>query len=812
MTGSLVPGKSKPVTSGNAEVMTPFTPGANALTAAGATPPAEPGMNQVARIISALRRFAWLIVLVTVIGVAGSVLATQLMKPEYVVPATIYIEVRDNKSAGPIQAPELLSAYNWVELLNTFAVLDPVVNERKLYLRPGKGAAPSLLEEFSLADRFLPGDYILTVDAAGQKFTLKNKAGQTLSAGAVTDSVGQSSGFRWQPGPRRLTAGLKAAFTVLTPRDASADLSRRLSTKMSDTDGNFLRMYLTGTDPVATAATMNALQSQFVSVAADLKKEKLRQLTTLLGEQLKQQEVKLRQSEQALEGFRIATITQPRDEVPVAPGLSMTSSSTYGRYFQQRIDLEAIRHDRENIEAVMVRLAAGETTVDAFNTIPAVRGAPDFGKVLNELSTAEADLRGLKTKYTDEFRGVRDLQDKINTIRSVTVPQYAEALVRQLKIQESDLQGRIGTVSAELKGIPTRTITEGRLQRDVESARVLFVTLQDRYEQAKLAEISAIPDVRILDRAVAPTRPQKNQGSRIIIIGIAASLATGLGLALLLDRLDKRFRYPEQASHDMGLTILGAIPVLPRTRSGRQIPAEETAQVVEAFRAIRLNLAHSFEATGPICLTISSPSPGDGKSLIAANLALSFAEAGYRTLLLDGDIRRGELHRTFGSDRRPGLLDYLGGGPGITVERILRPTSHANLTLIPCGTRVQHGPELLGSARMAELVSLLKGRYEAILIDSPPLGSGIDPFVLGTHSANMMIVLRSGETDRQMAEVKLRILDRLPVRLLGAVLNHISAGVGAYKYYSYSYGYSAEDEMATTDQKSLSESVPSTGK
>jgi capsular exopolysaccharide synthesis family protein len=810
MTGSLIPGKSNPVAADAPGVMTPFTPGANALAAAGTTP-AEPNMNPVTRIIAALRRFAWLIVLVTVIGIAGSVLATQLMKPEYVVPATIYIEVGAGRSSGPIQAPELLSAYNWVELLKTFAVLDPVVNEMKLYLRPGKGATPNLFEEFSLADRFLPGEYTLSVDAAGRQFTLKNRAGQVLSTGAVTDSIGQTSGFRWQPGPHRLTPGLKASFTLLTPRDASADLSNRLSTKMSDTDGNFLRLYLMGTDPVSTAATMNALQRQFVSVAADLKKEKLRQLTTLLGEQLRQQEIKLRQAEQALEGFRIATITQPREDVPVPSGLAMTSTSTYGRYFQQRIDLESIKHDRENIEAILGRLAAGESAVDAFNTIPAVRAAPDFSRVLNELSTTEADLRAARAKYTDEFRGVRDLQEKINTIRTVTVPQYAQALVRQLKIQENDLTAKIGTVSSELKGIPTRTITEGRLARDVESAKVLFVTLQDRYEQAKLAEISAIPDVRILDQAVAPTRPEKNQGSRIIFIGVAASLATGLGLALLLDRMDKRFRYPEQASHDMGLTILGAIPVLPRSRNGRQIPAEETAQVVEAFRAIRLNLAHSFEAGGPICLTISSPSPGDGKSLIAANLALSFAEAGYRTLLLDGDIRRGELHRTFGTDRRPGLLDYLGNSAGITVDKILRPTSHANLTLIPCGTRVQHGPELLGSARMAELISLLKGRYEAVLIDSPPLGSGIDPFVLGTHSANMMIVLRSGETDRQMAEVKLRILDRLPVRLVGAVLNHIAAGVGAYKYYSYSYGYSAENEIGTDDQKSLPEGVASAG-
>jgi len=230
----------------------------------------------------------------------------------------------------------------------------------------------------------------------------------------------------------------------------------------------------------------------------------------------------------------------------------------------------------------------------------------------------------------------------------------------------------------------------------------------------------------------------------------------------------------------------------PKTNRTFKANVQKKTMVVDG-RSVRLNVAHSFDADSPICLTVSSPSPGDGKSLISANLALSFAEAGYRTLLLDGDTRRGDLHRTFAAERRPGLLDYL-GSTRLPLDRAFRPTSHPRLTLLPSGTRLQHGPELLGSVRMAELVAQLRSQFDVVLIDSPPLGAGIDPFVLGTHSGNMLIVLRSGETDRQMAEVKLRILDRLPVRILGAVLNHIHAGTGPYKYYSYSYGYASEED------------------
>ncbi len=795
MSGSLLPGRpATSVTSDHAD-LAPAAMAAGHL-AGGSASMAEPGASPLARLLAACRRFAWLIVVVAALGTTGSVVATRFLNPAYVVVGTLWIENGTGRTQGPIQAPELLNSFSWIELLRTYTVLDPVVEQMKLYLRPGKGTTPGLFDGFALAQRFAPGSYTMTVDDAGSQFSVKNASGIVVSQGQVSDSVGKQLGFRWMPGPGRLKPKVKFSFVVVTPRDASQDLQAQLTTKMSD-EGNFLQLQLAGSDPQRIAETMNVLQRQFVDVAAELKKRKLTELSKLLGEQERQQEAKLRESEQALEAYRVATITQPKEDGPLVPGLQMTTSSAYGRYFQQRVDLETIHHDRKAIEDVLSRLETGGITVDAFILIPAVRAAPDLSRVLNELSQADADIRALRTRYTDDYKPVKDLEEKIRVMKQVTIPTYAKALVGQLQNAENDLDARISTAGGDLKGIPVRAINEGRLQREMESARVLFTNLQNRYEEAKLAEISAIPDVRVLDPAVTPTRPQKNQASRIILVGIMASIGLGLGLAVLLDRLDRRFRYPEQASHELGLSILGAIPVIAHGRNGRPMPSDRLAQVVEAFRSVRLNLAHTFEPPAAICFTVSSPSPGDGKSLIAANLALSFAEAGYRTILVDGDIRRGELHRTFGTDRRPGLLDYLTTGGDI--ERVFRQTTHGRLTLLPCGTRHQHGPELLGSARMAELIAMLKGRFEVVLVDSPPLGAGIDPFVLGTHTGSMLLVLRSGETDRQMAEAKLRILDRLPVRVLGAILNHIDSSSGAYKYYSYSYGYSSENEVGNTE-------------
>jgi capsular exopolysaccharide synthesis family protein len=329
-----------------------------------------------------------------------------------------------------------------------------------------------------------------------------------------------------------------------------------------------------------------------------------------------------------------------------------------------------------------------------------------------------------------------------------------------------------------------------RLQRDYNASENLATTLRGRHEEAKLSELTAIPDLRELDRATTPQAPTSNSAPKIIFMSLAASIGFAVGLALLLDQMDKRFRYPEQVSKELGLSILGAIPAIRKGKRG-QLQPEEASQVIEAFRTIRLNLAHSYGAAGPVMLTISSPGAGDGKSLVCSNLAVSFAEAGYKTLLIDGDIRRGELHRMFAVDRRPGLLDYLTGGSRI--DDIIRKSNHAGLSVIPCGTRRHQGPELLGSSAMGQLMADVKTRFNVVIMDSPPLGAGIDPFVLGTATGHMMMVFRSGETDRQMADAKLRLLDRLPVRVLGAVLNDIQAE-GVYRYYSYLYGYSSDED------------------
>jgi capsular exopolysaccharide synthesis family protein len=240
----------------------------------------------------------------------------------------------------------------------------------------------------------------------------------------------------------------------------------------------------------------------------------------------------------------------------------------------------------------------------------------------------------------------------------------------------------------------------------------------------------------------------------------------------------------------LGLPIAGTVPRFPKKGVNQDSP-EQMFQLVESFRTLRMSVVNA-NGDGPISVAISSPAPAEGKSLISANLAMSFADAGLRTILVDGDTRRGALHEMFNIPSAPGLTDYLIGG--VTIDDIVHQTAHEALSVISCGTRRRRSPELLTSPQLAGLVAHLRSTYDVVIFDTPPLAAGIDGYAIAASTGNLLVVLRVGQTVRRLAAEKLRMFERLPVNLVGAVLNGIQAR-GEYGYYGYVSGYEAKDAV-----------------
>lgn len=774
---------------------TPLAPPAYAPPPAWApAPPAEAVEEGLpwGRYFAAVGRFKWLIAAIVVAGTAAGAVATRFIDPVYAVSAKVWVasETPERADRGPIRAAELLTSASWTELLRSGRVLDPVVAKLQLYLLPESRGDTLLFASFSPGERMQPGRYELRVDRDGSTYTLLVGEKTLVEQGAVGDSVGRRAGFAWLPPRELMTPGRVVHFDVVTPREASLVLAQRITATLPQ-GSNFLRLTLSGSDPHKTASTLNEWVDQFLATAAVLKKRELVEFTKILEEQLRYAERELREAEIGLENFKITTITQPSEGTPVSGGTELTRDPVFTNFFNQKLQFDNIRRDREALENIIAEAKRGTISPEAFLSVPSIlEGSDNLRASLTELNQKEAQLRSAREFYTDEHRTVKDLVQHVEALRTQTIPALATRLLDQLRRREGELDRRIASASRELREIPTRTIEEMRLQRQVGVADNMYTSLKSRYEEARLAEASAVADVQLLDSAVAPQFPSNDMSMRFILMALLASIVLALGLAIVLDHLDRRVRYPSQVTGELGLDIIGAVPSIKIVRRGGLDP-EQASLVVEAFRTIRLGLSQAREPDGTLTVTITSPNAGDGKSFVSANLALSFAEAGYRTLLVDGDIRRGQLHEMFGAERRPGLVDCLVGDSAR--DAVLRPATHHNLTLLPSGARRRRGPELLSSQSMNGLMASLRLDYDAIIVDSPPLSAGIDPFALGATTGNMVIVLRTGESDRKLAEAKLEVLGRLPVRVLGAVLNDIH-DAGAYRYYSYESGYRMEDE------------------
>lgn len=762
--------------------------------------PVEPseGVNW-ARIVSALVRYKWLILAISGLGLGAGVLSTRFITPEYQVGATIFITdggAQTQDRNGPIRASSLLQSAGWVELLRSFAVVDPVVRRLKLYVIPKNGRDVPLFDSLYLAPKYRPGHYALELDHSTKQYRIKS-GDVLLESGSIDDSIGRRIGVQWHPSAAQLASRQTVEFDLITPREASLVLNNRLLASLPD-QSNFLRLRFTGTQSKQTAATLNEWIREYVSVAAEMKRAKLSELTKILGIQLAYADSLLKKNEVALESFRVHAITLPAEGGPVAAGVEATRDPVMQDYFAQKIAYENARRSREALERILAQLQSGTLDPQAFFALPAVLAdAPALRAALEELQTKEVALRSARQFYTDEHKSVRDLRTAVDTLRLVVVPRAAMTAIAALRQREAELDSHIQSSSQELRQIPGRTIEEMGLRREVAVADNLYRTLQSRYAEARLAEASATPDIAVLDTAVAPQRPEKSKPWRFGLIIIVGSIGAALVFSLVLDQLDRRFRYPEQATNDLRLPIVGTIPALSQRRRTPDPLAE--IQVVESFRALRLQLQH-LSGRLPLMITVTSPGSGDGKSLLSANLALSFADAGNRALLIDGDIRRGAQHTVFGASVQPGLLNHLAGQ--VMLEEILQQTPHEKLRFISRGTRVQGGPELLASAAMADLIAQLRTRFDAIIIDSPPLGAGIDPLALAVHTRNLLMVLRIGETDRKLALAKLRAVSRLPVHVIGAVLNDVPAE-GVYKYYAYGYG---ADEMSAVNGSFVSAS------
>jgi capsular exopolysaccharide synthesis family protein len=357
------------------------------------------------------------------------------------------------------------------------------------------------------------------------------------------------------------------------------------------------------------------------------------------------------------------------------------------------------------------------------------------------------------------------------------------------------------------------------LKRDVESNRQLYEGLLEKLKEAGVSAGLKSNNFRIVDSARPPGGPIEPNVPRNLMFSIVLGLASGIGLAFMLEGLDNTVRTTEQAQVISGLPPLGMIPLGSKsTRDGPNAKrlvlaaskeavelvtqARPQSQMAESYRALRTSLLLSNLGAPPKVIMITSALPQEGKSTTSINCAVVLAQKGVRVLLIDADLRRPSIHKTLGMGPRSGLSNVLTGSA--TLEQTISRTSVLpNLFVLPAGTPPPNPAELLASTQMRDLLLQLRDQYDHIVVDTPPTLSVTDAVVLSPRADAIVLVIRSGQTTKHALRRSRDILAQVNAKVAGVLLNAVDLSSPDYYYY---YEYQGKYAQYYRDESSADES------
>jgi polysaccharide biosynthesis transport protein len=357
------------------------------------------------------------------------------------------------------------------------------------------------------------------------------------------------------------------------------------------------------------------------------------------------------------------------------------------------------------------------------------------------------------------------------------------------------------------------------LKREAEADKSLYDSLQTKLKEAQISSGLKSSNIRVVDPAMVPTTPSHPAKTRNIALAFLAGLVGGIGLALLREYLDNTVKTPDDVEKLARLPSLAVVPAfgegaaaakrgLLNVMSGNghekriELVAQHLpkSQMSEAFRALRTALLLSQPDHPPQVLLVTSALPREGKTTAAANLAVTLAQLGDNTVLVDADLRKPGIGRllNLGTGKYAGLSSYLAGVSSLDLVTIPHPTI-PNLAAIPTGPLPPNPADLLSSHRLTEAIAELRTRFKFIVIDSPPIMAATDAVVLSVQTDGVLLVVRSGETPKEAFTRTRDLLSSVKCHLLGVVLNAVDSSSPdyyySYRYYPYSYGYGPQESL-----------------
>jgi capsular exopolysaccharide synthesis family protein len=759
---------------------------------------AEGGLS-ILDIWHTLRRNRWLVAGVTAAMLGLGALFTWMQTPVYESASSVLIE---DKEPGISLMSELapLAGGGAGRGIET----DMVVMRSRLI---AELVADSLALHVQVLEPEVPRSEVLDVVYAPRtevrrRYTLTRQGDGTYRAVGrgqppVTVRVGQPAKLG------QVTIMLKPAVARRAPeeivvavvpfRAAVAGVRRTLGVGRTSREVMVVNLNYQSTDPQLAAAVPNATALHFIRHKSGSESQEAAGLVKFLREQVAGYEEQLRTAETELRDFREASrVVAPQEE----------ATEQVKQLALRTAERDAKRAERDALAGLLQRVAttpaeSGRSPYRQLASFPVFlqnRLVQDLVGAITGLENRRTELLVQRTESHPEIVGIDERIDQLEEQLYRTARGYLESLDTEL----SSIEGELSRFGAQMQAIPARELEFARRKREQGLLEELYTLLQTRLKEAEIADASVPTNIRVLDMALVPERPISPSPLKNLVLAGAFGLLLGVGLAMGLEALDTKVRTEDDAaSLSGGVPVLGTIPRIRAAGHARRNGADGVlasrlvtqsdprSPVSEAYRTLRTNLTFAGLNGAPQVLVVTSAMPGDGKSTSAANLAVTLAQQGTPTLLVDADLRKGLLHHMLGARKDPGLTHVLLGRALLdeAVQQLPAGEDGVSLSFLPAGVFPPNPAELLGSPRMRELLAELRGRYGVIVLDAPPLMHVTDAAVLGGMADSTLLIARAGSTEKEALRHAAGRLELLRAPVGGVVLNDLDVDRAGYGYY-----------------------------
>lgn len=607
---------------------------------------------------------------------------------------------------------------------------------------------------------------------------------------------------------------------------------------------SMIRISVTSYDPVFAAEFANAIAEEYLEFKAEERMTTAQSTVISLTQQANRIRDELQRAEARVNAFerenRVIAIAQ-RGNI-AADNLANLSAQAAG-FRTQKLLLEAQQPmlTESSDEVILATLASGMTPMtggvrpsmvmlgDTARAPPGddllaetARGPeallemgiltrPSWQDLRRRKARLESELADLRTRFRDAhpqiqstLRSIRDTERELDVELQFALRQYYSDLesldirYRAARRAEMAWEEEAMVVARKAKELET-------LQRNVNRLRSLYSTVFNRLKEVDIT-IGIEPEtVQIIQRASPPRSPAAPRKLNSIFLAGLIGLGVGLGLVFALEFIDDSIRYPEEVTKGLGVPFFGVIPAAnwdPNDlRSHMLSNIDQKSGLAEAYRNIRSAFLFSGSRDDYKAVAVTSAVPKEGKTTSCLNVSVSLAQAGSRVLLVDADMRRGELHKFFGLEGGRGFSDLLTGQS--KPESVVQRTGIPNLDLIATGPFPPNPAELMLRPELRSFMEFAKRSYDRILFDCPPVMAVSESGILSSQVDGVIFVVWAGQTSRRLSQLSVQLLRERGARVLGCVLNNLEFARVGYYYYSTYYGYYDYDYRYDNDRPSV---------